>query len=725
MAYLALYRTYRPSNFNEVVGQKHIIRTIQNQIKSDLLSHAYIFSGPRGTGKTSIARIIAKAINCENQSNANPCNNCPNCIGINKGSHPDVFEMDGASNNGVDEIREVRDKVKYSPSMAKYKVYIIDEVHMLSTGAFNALLKTLEEPPAHAIFLLATTEVHKIPDTILSRTQHFDLKQIPTPEMKVHLERILHEQQIPFEQGVSDLIATLSQGGLRDALSMLDQAIAYKKDTITIADIHDLNGTVDQNTLIEIINSINDGNFAKTINATKNLLANGKIPARILDGLLTLLRDILKVQKIAPESVDPLLIELSQKLPPQQTINYIMQINQLAHGLKIATDAELILEIGLIELGMKNEENPPVPSGNFNFTAVLDNLTTQIEALKQEVTSLKNSKSTMLDHQQKEPVAGPSVGLTHQQETPKIDPNPIDISISVQNPIQETDSVETVKNENPFLQDIPEQTLNSISEPIFNQESQKINLNEADVFANEVILDEVTESEVLQTSVSEAEVDLQMFNEPVVELNNLQLEVEPMIGEKQSEIETTGLMINEELQPMIEEIADVNPQSTAIIGANEITIESVLNVATKEAKQLLVMQIDGVSPFQKIEYKDVIMLLKDSEIVAASEQACILVYDYEATVKKILTEENKRIAGNVLLEILGKNYSFLALPKDFWQTERNSYLTQKQQGRNPVLNQYSQIVQNVVDYKAPVVEEKPFYQEIVDSFGEGIVEIED
>ena len=228
MAYKALYRIYRPQNFDEVVGQKHILQTIRNAIKENKIAHAYLFSGPRGTGKTSMAKLLAKALNCEDEDVlSKPCNECENCQAINEGTHPDVIELDAASNNGVDEVRDIIDKVKYAPIMGKYKVYIIDEVHMMTPGAFNALLKTLEEPPAHVIFILATTDVHKVIPTIVSRCQRFDFNRVSKNDMKKRIEEILNNEQIEYSNDVIDLISELAEGGMRDALSILDQTIAY------------------------------------------------------------------------------------------------------------------------------------------------------------------------------------------------------------------------------------------------------------------------------------------------------------------------------------------------------------------------------------------------------------------------------------------------------------------------------------------------------------------
>ncbi|MFW5888872.1 MAG: DNA polymerase III subunit gamma/tau [Bacillota bacterium] len=298
MSYKALYRIYRPASFDEVSGQKHITQTLRNALKNNRVAHAYLFSGPRGTGKTSIAKILAKTINCVEAPTENPCNKCENCIGISDNTISDVIEIDAASNNGVDEIRELRDKVKYLPGYVKYKVYIIDEVHMLSTGAFNALLKTLEEPPQHVIFILCTTEPQKIPATIHSRCQRFDFKAISNADIIDKIFEIAEKEKIEVTEAAVKQIANYAEGGLRDAISILDQVHAYNPGDIALEDVNEICGTVSFNTLVNLVESLIEREPAKAIELLNNLISEGKESKKITLDLIDFFKNILMYKNL-------------------------------------------------------------------------------------------------------------------------------------------------------------------------------------------------------------------------------------------------------------------------------------------------------------------------------------------------------------------------------------------------------------------------------------------
>ena len=295
--YQALYRKYRSQTFSQLVGQEVVAKTLKQAVEQEKISHAYLFSGPRGTGKTSVAKIFAKAMNCPNQVDGEPCNNCYICQAVTEGSLEDVIEMDAASNNGVDEIREIRDKSTYAPSLARYKVYIIDEVHMLSTGAFNALLKTLEEPTQNVVFILATTELHKIPATILSRVQRFEFKSIRTQDIKNHIQTILSKENISSEPEAVEIIARRAEGGMRDALSILDQALSLTQgNALTTAISEEITGTISLSALDDYVAALSQQDVPKALNSLNLLFENGKSMTRFVTDLLQYLRDLLVVQ---------------------------------------------------------------------------------------------------------------------------------------------------------------------------------------------------------------------------------------------------------------------------------------------------------------------------------------------------------------------------------------------------------------------------------------------
>ncbi len=351
MAYQALYRRHRPTTFDDVVGQEHITRTLKNEIASGRISHAYLFTGIRGTGKTSTAKIFSKAINCLDSVDGNPCNECTVCKGIADGSILDVVEMDAASNNGVENIRDIREEVIYTASVAKYKVYIIDEVHMLSTGAFNALLKTLEEPPEHVIFILATTEVHKLPATILSRCQRFDFRMITTEDIKKHLLRLANADGIELSGEALDIIASMGEGSMRDAISILDRCIAFGKKTLDTEDVINILGAPDEELCCRIFDAILGKDALSAITISADALAAGRTPARLLDGLMRLAREMIMI-KLAKTGTGARKSELIEKFTYEKLVNCVKVLSETSASMRYASSPRTVYEMGLLKLCM-------------------------------------------------------------------------------------------------------------------------------------------------------------------------------------------------------------------------------------------------------------------------------------------------------------------------------------------------------------------------------------
>ena len=344
MSYQALYRKYRPSTLNDVIGQDVVIQILKNALLNNKVCHAYMFSGPRGIGKTSIAKLLAKAVNCTNLEDGDACGKCENCVSINERSCPDIIEIDAASNNGVDEIREIKNKVNLVPNQLKYKVYIIDEVHMLSIGAFNALLKTLEEPPEHVIFILATTDLHKVPTTIISRCQCFEFHRISNVNIVNRLKYICEAENIRIEDNVLEMIANLSDGGLRDAVGILDKLNAYSNSSITIDDFEKVNGIVSKEQKIQFLNYIQASDISNTINFLDSIYDNGKDFVLFVQDLLYLCKDLIINYYINNDS----------QYDSNFLISFSILLNDLLKEIKFSSDIKTIVEIYFLNYMNKN-----------------------------------------------------------------------------------------------------------------------------------------------------------------------------------------------------------------------------------------------------------------------------------------------------------------------------------------------------------------------------------
>lgn len=404
--YQALYRKYRSQRFDDMVGQTVISTTLKKAVDSGKISHAYLFSGPRGTGKTSAAKIFAKAMNCPNQVDGEPCNQCDICRDITKGSLDDVIEIDAASNNGVDEIRDIRDKSTYAPSRATYKVYIIDEVHMLSTGAFNALLKTLEEPTENVVFILATTELHKIPATILSRVQRFEFKAIKLADIRKHMASVLDEESVSYDKDALTLIARRAEGGMRDALSILDQALSLSTDQGVSREIaEEITGSISLASLDAYVDSLMISDTTAALNHLEIIFDQGKSMSRFVTDLLQYLRDLLIVQSGGENTHISPIFEANLALESQTIFDMIDAVTDGLQQIKQGTHPKIYAEMLTIRLSER------IAKGSHE-THLPDDVWQQFQEMKNEIAQLKEKLAETLNQSSSVSVTKPTKRTT-------------------------------------------------------------------------------------------------------------------------------------------------------------------------------------------------------------------------------------------------------------------------------------------------------------------------
>ena len=578
MAYKALYRTYRPQKLEEVYGQEVIIKTLRNTIKNNKISHAYLFSGPRGIGKTTIARIFAKALNCKEIDNGEPCCLCDSCVSVAEGSHPDVIEIDAASNNGVDEIREIRDKVKFLPVGSKYKIYIIDEVHMLTPGAFNALLKTLEEPPKHAVFILATTELHKIPATIISRCQCFEFKGLSSKEIVKNLKSISEKENVKVTEEALKLIAEASNGGMRDALSFLDQAISFSEEEITVDEVNLITGALDVEKIIDAALFLEHKNVVGAMQIINEFLDEGKEPAKIINSLLELYRDVLIYKNVKDNSYKnksvfekDIFKEFASVTNDDNIFYYVDVLSDISSKIKFTSTPNIYLEISLIKI--------------VNASSDQIKLSKKIKELEEKLTKVNvgnfaQPASSAVDNEKMvlvEDRVNRIISQLNQMDIPSLIEKVKHLEINVNNkPKDENDYKKEIEN----IQE--ELLLLKTSTASLQNQFENINLDEGKVDASEIV-DEVLN--VINKKIYDLDVKIDRMS------GSINVEALHLMDEKIEEINSIKKSVFEHKYTREDEYE-----------LNEIK-DKIINIENKLHKYIAVVTANEPVPIKKTKSK--------------------------------------------------------------------------------------------------------------------------
>jgi len=691
MSYKALYRTYRPKDFNEVAGQRHITQTLKNALANDKVAHAYLFSGPRGTGKTSIAKILAKAVNCVNAPTANPCNVCENCLGIQDGTISDVIEIDAASNNGVDEIRELRDKVKYLPGYVKYKVYIIDEVHMLSQGAFNALLKTLEEPPAHVIFILCTTELQKVIPTIQSRCQRFDFKAISTIDIIAKLKEIIAQENIIIEEDAIKQIATYAEGGLRDAISLLDQVYSFNPGNVVLEDVNQICGAVSMQTQIELAKALINFDSTKAISLLNNLISHGKEVKKITLNLIEFFRDTLMFSNLQKLDEASLLYghqefqKIAKEISNRKAFYIIDVLSKALNEINWSNNPKIHLELAFLKIA-DNEDN-----SNSNVLAAID----EIEKRLMELESFKDFMEAE-DKKESQEIIKNIISTSQKTETPVIQEKEPTIFTE---PVQTTEKVE-------------------VSQPVIDQVEE---LGEEETVTEETDTEETIAEETLEVEFdNEAEAIDTKFEE--METDEVKARIETEIVEDvafadeetaEEEIINSAEIIKKELCDKISNTYDIR------------FVEEVLNNPNKQDKVSLINRWENFPEIEDEEdSKYLASLLETGNITASSFDKIIMTFASTTICNTLMIPSNKEIVMKIINKKFNRIINYIALPSSVFSDITKEFMERYRMGEKYIklseivcdgLKDVSQIEKVVAQDTKPKI-----VQDAIDLFGDKV-----